>query len=313
MTKTILAFGETLWDLLPTGPQLGGAPCNFAYRLQELGDHALLVTRLGRDDLGRKANEKLSALGMDLSQVQWDDQRPTGTVDVFLDKSGIPDFTIHRDVAYDFIDSTRALQAAARVADCIAFGTLTQRSDTSRGTLQLLLRESGDTVRFLDINLRKDCYSAGTALWSLQHADIVKLNEGEVEFLRETLGLTASGLVEFCDVLVNRYSPAYCVVTLGERGVYAASRKSDRVYVPGYEVEVIDTCGSGDALSAGFVHGLLGGKSLAECCSLGNTLGSIVAGQPGATTPINPTSIEQYRLSDRKRIGEPSLDRFRAE
>jgi fructokinase len=312
MTKTIVAFGEALWDLLPTGPQLGGAPCNFAFRARELGSRAVLVTRLGRDELGRKAHDRLSALGMDISQVQWDERRPTGTVDVLVDKSGSPDFTIHRDVAYDFIEASTGLRALARVADCIAFGTLTQRSDTSRGALQFLLKESGETVRFLDINLRKDCYTDGTVLWSIQHSDVLKLNEGEVDILRDTLGLKVTGICEFCDALVSRYAPAYCVVTLGERGVYAASRKGERVHVPGYKIDVVDTCGAGDALSAGFVHGLLAGKPLVECCALGNILGSIVAGQPGATTPIPRGMIEDFGRQGRDRIGEPSLDRFRS-
>src|SRR5262245_54023321 len=133
--KTILAFGETLWDLLPTGPVLGGAPCNFAYRVNSLGDRAILVTRLGRDDLGKKAFEKLQQLGMDTSFVQWDDEHPTGTVPVTVDDKGVPDFTITPNVAYDHLELTDELRRLASTVDCIYFGTLIQRSADSRRSL----------------------------------------------------------------------------------------------------------------------------------------------------------------------------------
>jgi len=126
--RTVLSFGETLWDLLPAGAVLGGAPCNLAYRVNALGERGLIVTRLGRDARGREAYERLRGLGMDLSLVQWDDRKPTGTVPVILDAKGIPDFTIVEDVAYDGIDATPELLAEAGKADCVCFGTLIQRT-----------------------------------------------------------------------------------------------------------------------------------------------------------------------------------------
>src|SRR5205814_7800287 len=132
--KTVLSFGETLWDLLPAGPLLGGAPCNLAYRINSLGERGILVTRLGRDDLGRKASESLATLGMDARYVQWDDAHPTGTVPVTVDARGVPDFTILKDVAYDYIEPTDDLLKLASGADCLCFGSLSQRSERSRRT-----------------------------------------------------------------------------------------------------------------------------------------------------------------------------------
>src|SRR5439155_8340756 len=132
------------WDLLPTGPVLGGAPCNFAYRVNSLGDRGILVTRLGRDELGKKAFGQLEALGMDTSFVQWDDKHPTGSVPVKIDSKGVPDFTIVKDVAYDH------LQPADPKADAVCFGTLVQRSPASRRALRRLLAAAPEAVKLLD-------------------------------------------------------------------------------------------------------------------------------------------------------------------
>ena len=129
--RTVLAFGELLWDLLPDGMTLGGAPFNFAYRVNCLGDRGLIVSRLGRDDLGRQAVDKIVALGMAATFVQWDRRHPTGTVQVSFDPQGRPDYVIVPDVAYDRVEVSPGLLAAAREADCICFGTLSQRSATA--------------------------------------------------------------------------------------------------------------------------------------------------------------------------------------
>ena len=128
MQKTVLSFGETLWDLFPSGPALGGAPFNFAYRVNSLGDRGLVVTRLGRDDYGRKALAQMTALGMDATHVQQDDHRLTGTVQVSLDEKRNPEFLILPEVAYDFIEVTCEALELAAAADCFCFGTLVQRA-----------------------------------------------------------------------------------------------------------------------------------------------------------------------------------------
>ena len=177
--KRILSYGETLWDMLPDGDVLGGAPFNFACRAGSLGDRAVMVSRLGRDDLGRKALDQIAALGMDAALIQLDEDLPTGTVRVSFDEKGVPDFYIVPDVAYDNIVMNAALGEAAASADCFCFGTLIQRAEASRRTLYELLEASPGSIKFLDMNLRKNCFSQETIAQSLQKADMLKLNDGE--------------------------------------------------------------------------------------------------------------------------------------
>lgn len=294
MQKTILAFGEVLWDLLPSGPVLGGAPCNFAYRVNSLGDRAVLISRLGRDDLGRKALHQLAALGLETAFIQWDDTRPTGTVKVSLDGRGTPDFAILPDVAYDYIEAADALLPLAGQADAICYGTLIQRSWPARQALHRLLKAAPKAVKFLDLNLRKHCYSHETLVAALEQADILKLNEDEARYLAEFCDVDAAPLTAFGAQIIERCVLSHCVVTLAERGAFAASSRGERVYEPGLRIKVVDTVGSGDAFSAGFLHALLQGHSLAECCRLGNALGALAATQAGATQPIPQATLHEF-------------------
>lgn len=309
MQKTILSFGETLWDLFPSGPVLGGAPFNFAQRVYSLGDRGIIVTRLGRDEYGKKALEQIAALGVDTAYVQKDDHHPTGTVQVTLDAKGNPDFFIVPEVAYDFIDVTYELLELAATADCFCFGTLAQRTPASRLSLHRLLDVAGKGVKYMDINLRKDCFFRETITESLTKANILKMNLQEAHYLAELFEISLSSLPDFCAEMMEEWSLSGCLVTLGEHGAFAASAK-EKVYVPGYEITVADTCGSGDAFSAGFIHEFLRGKSLAECCRLGNALGAMVAMQKGATTPITVEEVRHFLQAKRRRFHEPSLKPF---
>jgi fructokinase len=312
MQKTILAFGETLWDLLPSGPALGGAPFNFACRIRSLGDGGIIVTRLGRDEQGRKALEQIVALGMDASHVQTGDPHPTGTVHVTLDGKGDPDYFIVPEAAYDFINVTPELLELALAADCFCFGTLAQRAPASRQALHLLLDVAAKGVRFLDINLRKDCFFRETITESLTRANVLKLNLQEAHYLAELFEISLASLPDFCDEIMEEWSLTTCLVTLGEHGAFAASADETKVYVPGYEIKVADTCGAGDAFSAGFSHEFLRGKALAECCQLGNALGAMVAMQRAATTPISIEEVWHFLNTKRRRFHEPSLRPFEA-
>ena len=139
MTYKIISFGEALWDLLPTGPTLGGAPLNLAYRVKAFGDEGVLISRLGKDKLGKDAFERIIELGMESTFFQWDEVHPTGTVEIRLDEEKNPDYTIVENVAYDFIEMDDALSDLVRSADCLCFGTVAQRRDVSRTTLAGLL------------------------------------------------------------------------------------------------------------------------------------------------------------------------------
>lgn len=291
--KTILSFGETLWDLLPAGPLLGGAPCNLAYRVNSLGERGLIVTRLGDDDLGRRAVKQLLELGMDLSLVQKDERRPTGTVPVTIDAKGVPDFTIVPDVAYDYIAPTAALLSEAARADCICFGTLVQRSPVSRATLHRVLEAAPRALKVLDLNLRRGCYSRDTVLASLEAADLLKLNDGEVLELARMFGLKGETPQEAARACRSTWSLDACVVTLGANGAYGVTA-DEEASVPGWKVEVADTIGAGDAFTAAFVTCRLRGMSLQDCCYFGNALGALVSRTKGATAPIGLDEINRF-------------------
>ena len=300
----VVSYGEALWDLLPSGAVLGGAVLNFAYRIGSLGHEASLISCLGKDTWGDRALDRISGLGMDTKHIQRREDAPTGTVDVLIDASGDPTFTINSPAAYDHIQLTPELSDRVSAAGCFCFGTLIQRSPVSRQTLTSLLACYGDGVVLCDINLRKNCYTEETIRDSLARAHILKINENELDEIAVLLGITGTDLPARVDALLERQSLDCCLVTLGIRGAYAATREGERVYGPAYRVIKEDAAGSGDAFTAGFVHGLLGLKDLSHACRMGNAMGSLVAGQVGATQFIHPDDVarmiagEEYEQVD---------------
>ena len=299
--------------MLPSCTVLGGAPFNFAYRADSLGDAGLMVSRLGSDELGRKAYESIVELGLETTHIQWDHEFPTGTVQVSFDEYNNPDYVIIPNVAYDRIEIDKALLEAVVKADCLCFGTLAQRSEISRQTLRELIKHAVNSLKLLDINLRKDCYTLESILFSLECADILKLNEDEAHRLEKMLDIKCSGLDDFCRRILDYWKLKYCVVTLAEKGALVVSIQGDRVYVPGYKVDPVDSLGSGDAFSAGFVHKILRGESAAQACEFGNVLGALVATQEGGTTPLTDESIEQFLNKDWERAIHAGLEKFIAD
>jgi len=326
MKKKVLAFGEVLWDILPSCTVLGGAPFNFAYRVNSLGDTGSMISRLGRDELGQKAFDQVVQLGLDTAYIQWDDQYPTGTVPVTFDKDMNPDFVITPDVAYDYIELTDELIAAASNADSLCFGTLAQRNEKSRQTVEKIIEQSPNSLKILDINLRKNCYCRDTIISSLQNADVLKLNEDEIIEIAGMLNLAGKTIPDYCVDIMDGWSLRYCLVTLGAKGAFACSNEGEKVYVPGYKVSQgnaldwirpavgrADSLGSGDAFSAGFVHMLLRGQALADACKFGNVMGAIVATQTGATAAVKQEEIDRFLNKDSERIIHAELENFAVE
>jgi fructokinase len=294
---TVLAFGEVLWDMLPTGKILGGAPANFAFRLAQEGFDVKLISRVGKDELGTELVSELAQRKIDLSLLQYDSLVPTGTVPVTINEEGNPSFTITENVAYDFIQLTEALSEAAKTSSMICFGTLVQRSPATRETLYSILGFFADRPRLLDINLRKGCYSDETILQSLRKCSIVKLNGQEVEVVAKLLGIDGSDLKLFAKNLLSHIDNIdLCLITLGEQGVFAAARDGKTVSVPGYKVSVADTIGAGDSFTAGFVAKFLAKKSLEECCEYGNRLGALAATKQGGMGNITRDEISSLKM-----------------
>jgi fructokinase len=277
-TSTIVGLGELLWDFLPTARQLGGAPANFAYMSHLLGNDAIVASRIGQDDLGREAADRLKSLGLDVSHLQKDASHPTGTVAVQVRPGGQPRFTIHEHVAWDVLEWSPKWEKLAATADAVCFGTLAQRSRTSRDTIMEFLKRT-KAVRIFDVNLRQHFYSAAIVRASIAMATIVKMNACELPIILKLLGLPrskngAKRLLEF--------GPKLVCVTRGSRGsVLLAGRQI--LEHPGFQIRVADTVGSGDAFTAGLVHEYLRGSSLERMSDTANRLGSWVATQSGGT------------------------------
>ena len=195
-----------------------------------------------------------------------------------------------------------ALKDAALSSDCLCFGTLAQRSLKTGNTLEKLIEVSGKNIKLLDINLRKKCYSHDIVINSLKKADILKLNDDEAKQLSEILQIKYNTLIDLCSAIIERFSLLCCLVTLGEKGAFALSNENKKVYVPGYRIELVDSLGSGDAFTAGFIHCYLKGISLEEACTLGNILGAICATQKGGTQPINREKIEEFKNKNYDRL-----------
>jgi fructokinase len=288
---TIVGLGELLWDLLPSGKQLGGAPANFAYITNLLGDVGIPASRVGRDSLGDEAIQRLAQLGLNAAFVQRDPIHPTGTVKVEIDKAGQPRFDILDPVAWDFLQWTPAWQQLANEADAVCFGSLAQRSSQSRLTIRSFLQATGpQAVRIFDVNLRQNFYTAQVLAESMKLAIIVKLNHEELPRIVHLLGCESGGEKESARRLLSSYDLMLVCVTRGNSGSLLISTDECSEH-PGFQVKVADTVGAGDAFTAALVNGYLRGESLAQINETANRVGAWVASQSGATPPLKPGGL----------------------
>jgi len=292
---TIVGLGEILWDFLPTGRQLGGAPTNFAYMSHLLGNRAVVASRLGKDDLGAEATERLKSLGIDASHLQRDASHPTGTVAVEVRRGGQPRFTIQENVAWDFLQWSPSWKKLATIADAVCFGTLAQRSPQSRRTIMQFLKHT-KAVRVFDVNLRQHFYSTDVVRGSIALATIVKMNDTELPIVLKLLGLPQDkNPRRLLDL-----GPKLVCVTRGSRGSVLFTRRQT-VEHPGFRVRVADTVGAGDAFTAGLAHEYLRGSSPEHMSDTANRLGSWAAAQSGGTPATNMKSLRRaLRVLERK-------------
>lgn len=285
MSKRIIGMGEVLWDLLPAGKQLGGAPANVALHARALGADAALVSRVGDDEAGRDILRRLDDQGLPGALVQTDPSAPTGTVTVELRGKGIPHYTIHEGVAWDRIAATPEALAAVAGADAVCFGSLAQRHPVSRAAIRKLVGHSPESaLRVFDINLRQHYFTPETLDASLQLANVLKLNDAELPLLAGQCGLT--GAVENqLEALAARFGLKVIAFTRGAQGslLWQEGRRSER---RGPDVKVVDTVGAGDSFTATMVMGLLRGMDLDETNERANAVASFVCSQPGATPPL---------------------------
>jgi fructokinase len=289
---TVVGLGEVLWDLLPSGRQLGGAPANFAYCSHLLGDRAVVASRIGEDELGKAVRESLLARGVTDQFLQIDPEQPTGTVKVEIDRAGQPKFEIIHPVAWEFLEWTDTWQALARSADAVCFGSLAQRSPQSRQTiLEFVDATRSEALRVFDVNLRQTSYSFEIISESMVRANVVKLNHEEVPRVRELLGINAFDALSFCKEVIEKFRLRLICITRGSNGSLLCNQTSAHEH-PGFHVQVKDTIGAGDAFTAALVHEHLRGRSLAEMNDSANRLGAWVASNSGAMPPVPAIGLE---------------------
>jgi len=310
----ILGIGELLWDILPEGSHpgavplaassavglLGGAPANFTVMAGRLGNHAAILSRIGRDELGRLAIDRLDPMPVDTSAIEVDPAHETGRVTVsFVDRE--PRYTIHQPAAWDFLELTDEWVRLAERADAICFGSLAQRSVESRKTIQTLAGNTPSAcIRVFDVNLRAPFYSPEIIQESLELATVVKMNEDEAPVILDLLGLAAaepaqaqrdaSYLRTAAGRLLQEFpSLSLVAITRGRRGSLLVNREEWNDH-PGFPIALADPIGAGDAFTAAMTHSMLRGASLATLNRAGNRWGGWVASQPGAMPPL-PDSV----------------------
>jgi fructokinase len=302
----ILGIGELLWDIVPDGKRLGGAPANFAVMAARLGNHAAIVSRIGRDDLGRQAIDRLNTIidpmPVETGFLQVDPQHETGRVTVSLE-NGEPRYAIHEPAAWDFLELSDAwVQLAAR-ADALCFGSLAQRNQQARQTIQSLAAETSDPcIRVFDVNLREPFYSPEILEESMQLATVVKMNDAEAPLVldlldlaieeapgpRETLS-TSEYLRAAAERLLAEFPSLQMVAaTRGSRGSLLVTRDEWDEH-PGFPVKVADGIGAGDAFTAAMTHYMLRGADLATLNEAGNRWGGWMASQSGAMPALPDT------------------------
>ena len=285
MAFKVVGIGEVLWDLLPSGPQLGGAPGNFAFHARQMGAEVRLVTRVGNDSYGRRIFQRFQQMGIDWATVQVDQKLATGTATVLLDNTGKPQFTINNNVAWDALSFTDEALDTVRTAHAVCFGTLAQRTAVAASTIQRLLSAAGpSSLKVLDLNLRQSFYSPQLIEKSLKNCNVLKLNDSELSVLSSILGL-GGDVRRQIEELSHQYQLQLMALTRGQGGslLYQKGTWSDS---PGSQMQVVDTVGAGDAFTAALVLGMLNRFGLEDIHRIAVEIAEYVCSCPGGTPAL---------------------------
>lgn len=287
----VVGVGETLWDLFPDGAVWGGAPGNLACHAAGLGAVSVMVSRVGRDDLGDRGVATLQSLGVDCRHVQRDALRPTGTVSVSLGAGGDARYEFAADVAWDHLAWDPGLEPLAAGAAAVCFGTLGQRAATSRATIRRFLEEAHGALRVFDVNLRQRFHSPEVIRESLALANALKFNDEELPTVAAACGIDAADPVAAAHDLAARHGLRLVAITRGAAGsvLVAEGRTSE---LPARATRVVDTVGAGDAFTAAVIVGLLRGRPLDAIHDHAARVAAFVCGQRGAT-PAIPASLRE--------------------
>jgi fructokinase len=291
---TVVGLGEVLWDLLPTGPQLGGAPANFTHLAAALGARAIMVTRVGHDDLGREVIRRFTQVSLPRDTVQVDLARPTGTVAVTLDGQGVPHYTFADDAAWEQLEVTNDALEAVRGAHAVCFGTLGQRSAISRNAIQQLVAAApADALKIFDINLRLDFYSREVIEASMRLSNVLKLNEEELEVLTAMFSLRGD-VRERIESSARSFGFKLVALTRGSSGSLLYREGGWSAFGP-TPVQIVDTVGAGDAFSAALTMGLLVRMPLEDVHAIAADVARYICSQPGATPPLPKVFRQKFQ------------------
>ena len=292
MKKLIVGIGEALWDVLPEGKKLGGAPANFAYHVSQFGLDSRVVSAIGHDRLGEEIIEQLNDKGVEynIDVVPY----PTGTVQVEIDQAGIPQYNIKENVAWDNIPYSDILHEIAKQTRAVCFGSLAQRSIVSRETINRFIDampKDDETLTVFDVNLRQGFYNKEILVNSMERCNVLKINDEELVTVSRMFGYPGIDLQDKCWILLGKYNLKMLILTCGINGSY--------VFTPGSVsfqetpvVEVADTVGAGDSFTAAFISSILKGKSVPEAHKTAVAVSAYVCTQNGAM-PVLPKQFTE--------------------
>lgn len=292
MNDLVVGMGEALWDVLPEGKKIGGAPANFAYHVSQFGLPSCVVSAVGDDDLGREIIENFTAKG--LKQFIADVPYPTGTVQVEIDQSGVPQYEIKENVAWDNIPYTERLESLAERTTAVCFGSLAQRNVVSRNTINRFLdvvSRNEENLIVFDVNLRQGFYNKEILCNSMKRCNILKINDEELVTVSRMFGYPGIDLQDKCWILLGKYNLKMLILTCGINGSYVFT-PGNVSFQPTPKVEVADTVGAGDSFTAAFISSVLKGKSVSEAHSLAVRTSAFVCTEKGAM-PTLPTQFTE--------------------
>jgi fructokinase len=292
----VVGLGELLWDLLPTGRKLGGAPANFAYITNLLGDEGIPASRVGTDDLGTEVIRHLKDRRLLTDFIQTDPAHPTSTVKVAIDATGQPHFEICQSIAWDFLQWTSQWQELAASVNAVCFGSLAQRSPESHATIVNFVRATrANAVRIFDVNLRQEFFTGDILAESMKLATIVKLNHEELPRIMRLFALDHHDEESSARRLIEAFGLKLVCITRGNGGGLLVTADTANIHT-GFPVKVVDTIGAGDAFTAALVHQYLRHASLDSMNELANRVGAWVASETGAM-PVPKSGHLQQALA----------------
>lgn len=290
MTKTIVGLGEALWDCLPEGRKLGGAPANFAYHASQFGFDSIAVSALGNDALGDETIAEFDQKGLKYIMPRVD--YPTGMVNVSLDEAGVATYDIREGAAWDNMPYTDEIDAIAKECSAVCFGSLAQRNDVTRQTIYRFLDNTPkDCLKVFDINLRQNFYSKEIIRESLKRCNVLKINDEELVTIGRMFGYPGLDIENKCWLLLGKYNLDMLILTCGVNGSYVFS-KGAMSFLDTPKVEVADTVGAGDSFTGSFVASILNGDTVAEAHRKAVNVSAFVCTQNGAM-PVLPEDIKK--------------------